>query len=388
MEANMPPRILSIAGSDSGGGAGIQADIKTISMMGGHAMTAITAITAQNSHGVDAAEIMPPDIVRAQIHSVLTDFGADAIKIGMLGSADNAHAVADILQQYPSMPIVFDPVMVATSGAILADDTTITAFERLMQLAAIVTPNLPELAALGGEERVLETAKAVLIKGGHGTDAMLTDRLISKGVCETIWQDSRIDTPHMHGTGCTLSSAIAMGLAAGQDLEQAIAQARQFVRLALHDAPDLVRDNGPMGHYAVRNDVLLPHSVLASGQGPMFNQATIDCADYAASLEFYQQLGLRLIVDSPPRYARFEAPNGTTLSLHSSDKPASAAALYFEFADMDAAVDRLVEKGWIFEGQAVDQRWKWREAWTRDPSGHRICIYHGGEDRRYPPWRI
>ena len=381
-------RILSIAGSDSGGGAGIQADIKTITMMGGHAMTAITAITAQNSRGVDAAEIMSPDMVRAQIYAVLNDFGADAIKIGMLGSADNAHAAADILQQNSDIPIVFDPVMVATSGAILADDDTITAFERLINLATIVTPNLPELAALGGEERVLETAKAVLVKGGHGADAMLTDRLISKSGGGTLWQDSRIDTPHMHGTGCTLSSAIAMGLAAGQNLEQAVAAARQFVRLALHDAPDFVHDNGPMGHYAVRNDALMPQMGLATEQGPIFNQATIDCADYAASLEFYQQLGLRLIVDSPPRYARFEAPNGTTLSLHQADQPASGAALYFEFADMDAAVDRLVEKGWIFAGQAVDQSWKWREAWTRDPSGNRICIYHGGEDRRYPPWRV
>lgn len=383
----MTARILSIAGSDSGGGAGIQADIKAITMMGGHAMTAITAITAQNSRGVDAAEIMPPDMVRAQINAVLNDFGADAIKIGMLGSADNAHAAADILQQYPAIPIVFDPVMVATSGAILADDATITAFERLINLAAIVTPNLPELAALGGEERVLETARAVLIKGGHGADAMLTDRLISQSAGETIWQDSRIDTPHMHGTGCTLSSAIAMGLAMGQDLQQAVAAARCFVRLALHDVPDLVQSNGPMGHFAVRNDAVMP-SPQGAELWPLFNQVTIDCTDYAASLAFYQQLGLRLIVDSPPRYARFEAPNGTTLSLHQADQPASGAALYFECADMDAAVDRLVEKGWIFEGRAVDQEWKWREAWTRDPSGHRICIYHGGEDRRYPPWRV
>jgi hydroxymethylpyrimidine/phosphomethylpyrimidine kinase len=376
----MTTRILSIAGSDSGGGAGIQADIKTITMMGAHAMTAITAVTAQNSQGVSAVEAMSPHMVAAQITAVLQGFGADAIKIGMLGSAKIAHRVADILQGHPDIPVVFDPVMIATSGAILADEATISAFDRLISLALVTTPNLPELSALGGQNIVCKKARNLLIKGGHGEGMQLIDRLIAADGPEIIWQDDRIDTPHMHGTGCTLSAAIAIGLGRGESVQSAIGHARRYVRLALHDAPDLVAQNGPMGHFSVRNDAFV--------QGPLFNQVTIDCTDYAASVAFYRELGLKLIVDSPPRYARLEAPNGSTLSLHKSDNVQSGAALYFEFPDMDAAVEALVQKGWLFESPAQDQSWKWREAWTRDPSGHRICIYHGGEDRRYPPWRI
>src|SRR5512139_2476388 len=144
-----PPRILAIAGSDSSGGAGIQADIKTITMLGGYAMTAVTAVTAQNTTGVTRVEALAPDMVGAQIDACLSDIGADAVKIGMLGSPGIAHVVADRLEGL-QIPIVFDPVMVATSGAVLADEATIAGFERLMQLAALTTPNVPELAALGG----------------------------------------------------------------------------------------------------------------------------------------------------------------------------------------------------------------------------------------------
>ena len=153
----MTARILIIAGSDSGGGAGIQADIKTVTMLGGHAMTAVTAITAQNTVGVQAVYAVPTEMVIAQIDSVLSDIGVNAVKIGMIGSAQTANAVADRLQNL-DVPIVFDPVMVATSGSVLADAETIAAFERLMAIASVVTPNLPELKALGGRDAVLGLA--------------------------------------------------------------------------------------------------------------------------------------------------------------------------------------------------------------------------------------
>ena len=150
----MIPRILIVAGSDSGGGAGIQADIKTVTMLGGHAMTAVTAITAQNTLGVQAVHAVPSDIVVAQMRSCIDDIGVDAVKIGMIGSAETAHAVAGVLDQLGAVPIVFDPVMVATSGDVLADPETVAAFTRLMALATLVTPNLPEAAALGGVDAI------------------------------------------------------------------------------------------------------------------------------------------------------------------------------------------------------------------------------------------
>ncbi|MEM1133106.1 MAG: bifunctional hydroxymethylpyrimidine kinase/phosphomethylpyrimidine kinase [Pseudomonadota bacterium] len=379
-----PVRVLSIAGSDNGGGAGIQADIKTIIMMGGYAMTAITALTAQNSQGVTDVVPTDPDMVAAQMDAVVSDFGVDAIKIGMLGSAAIVEVVAERLEKLEAgdktVPVVFDPVMVATSGGILADADTVAAFGKLMALATLTTPNLPELEALGGEADLVRRNLTLLIKDGHGEGEQVIDRLVNSDNEIARWSDPRIDTSHSHGTGCTLSSAIAVGLGQGLDLQAAIAQARDFVRLALHSAPDLVASNGPMGHHAVRNDAVMP--------GPLFNQATLDCTDYDASVAFYTQLGLTHIVDSPPRYARFEAPNGTTLSLHEADSVTSSASLYFEFPDVDKAVEKLRKSGWIFDGNTEDKTWKWREAWTTDPSGHRICLYHAGENRRYPPWRL
>ncbi len=246
-----PPRILTIAGSDSSGGAGIQADIKTITMLGGYAMTAITAVTAQNTCGVQAVEVLSPDMVAAQIDSCLSDIGVDAVKIGMLGSAQIAEVVAGRLVGL-DVPIVFDPVMVATSGAALADAATMAAFARLIELATVVTPNLPELAALGGEALLCGAAKAVLIKGGHGAGDILTDRLVTSSGEVARWQGARIDTRHTHGTGCTLASAIATGLGQGLSLEAAIARARQFVRAAIEAAPGFGEGNGPLGHAAVR----------------------------------------------------------------------------------------------------------------------------------------
>lgn len=248
----MTARILIIAGSDSGGGAGIQADIKTVTMLGGHAMTAITAITAQNTQGVTAVHPIPADMVLAQIDAVASDIGIDAIKIGMIGSAETAQRVADRLAEIDA-PIVFDPVMVATSGAALADADTIAAFDRLMEMATLTTPNLPELEALGGAAEAVQRAGHLLIKGGHAAGDRLVDQLIDRTGEVMRWEDARIETRHTHGTGCTLASAIATGLGQGWTLEDAISRARRFVRAALRAAPGLGQGHGPMGHHAVRD---------------------------------------------------------------------------------------------------------------------------------------
>ncbi|HWK36674.1 bifunctional hydroxymethylpyrimidine kinase/phosphomethylpyrimidine kinase [Sphingomonas sp.] len=270
-------RVLIIAGSDSGGGAGIQADIKAVTMLGGHAMTAMTALTAQNSLGVQGVMPVPAAFVLAQIDSVVGDLGVDAVKIGMIGSAEVAHAVADRLESL-DVPIVFDPVMVATSGSVLADAATVAAFERLMRMAALVTPNVPELTALAlsvrpglgeaprasSEEQdaaLTDSARtelgraladhlgvAVLAKGGDLPGADVVDILLGPDGSHRVWSDPRIDTPHSHGTGCTLASAIATGLAQGMALPDAIARGRRFVRAALAHAPGLGAGHGPMGH--------------------------------------------------------------------------------------------------------------------------------------------
>lgn len=241
------PRILSIAGSDSGGGAGIQADIRTITNLGGHAMTAITAVTAQNSAGVTAVEVMTSDMVLAQIWAVMDDFGVDAIKIGMLGSVENALAVAGLLKTLRGKPVIFDPVMVATSGAELSDDATVAAFGKIIPHATLVTPNLQEMDRLGGEAIISGYDAQFLVKGGHGEGDLLTDRLISKNGETAHWSGSRIDTNHNHGTGCTLSSAIATYLGIGDELEVAIGKAREYVRESLKMAPGIGSGSGPMG---------------------------------------------------------------------------------------------------------------------------------------------
>ncbi len=245
-----PPRILAIAGSDSSGGAGIQADVKTITMLGGFAMTAITAVTAQNSTGVTAIEPLSPDLVGAQIDACLDDIGADAVKIGMLGSPAIAEAVADRLEGL-DLPVVFDPVMVATSGADLAGAGTVAAFERLMRLATLTTPNVAELEALGGTEGLAAREIAFLAKGGDAPGPRIEDRLFRPGAEPRTWRSDRIETPHTHGTGCTLSSAIATLLGQGMPLERAISEAREFVRAALLAAPGFGAGHGPMGHQAV-----------------------------------------------------------------------------------------------------------------------------------------
>jgi hydroxymethylpyrimidine/phosphomethylpyrimidine kinase len=282
-----PPRVLIIAGSDSSGGAGVQADIKTVTMLGGYAMTAITAITAQNTTGVFAVEVLSPALVAAQIDACLTDIGVDAVKIGMLGSPAIANAVADRLTGL-AVPIAFDPVMIATSGAALADVETIAAFERLLAIATVVTPNTEELSVLAdravkdewdmgtaAEAVMLRTGcTAVLAKGGHivlegefcdhAPDGSTTtyakptrvfDFLYQQdaaGWREQRWHSDRLATRHTHGTGCTLSSAVATLLGMGLPLETAVERGRDFVHAALLAAPGFGSGHGPLGHAAVR----------------------------------------------------------------------------------------------------------------------------------------
>ena len=256
----IPPRILIIAGSDSGGGAGIQADIKAVTMFGGHAMTAITAITAQNSLGVQAVMAVPVDLVLKQIDVVLEDLGADCVKLGMIGSAETAQAVAERLATL-EIPIVFDPVMVATSGAALADAETVTVFDRILRMSAIATPNLPELSALTGQDlkdldsvedaalgMVRDTGTAILAKGGHLDTPVLTDVLVEPGGKITRWEADRVETMNTHGTGCTLASAIACGLGQGRDLVDSVTRARVYVQAAIREAPGFGDGHGPIGH--------------------------------------------------------------------------------------------------------------------------------------------
>jgi hydroxymethylpyrimidine/phosphomethylpyrimidine kinase len=257
-------RVLSIAGSDSGGGAGIQADLKTIAAMGCYGMTAITALTAQNTLGVRAIHGVPPDMLRAQIDAVMEDIGADAVKIGMLHAPDIVRCVAEAIDRHGLINVVLDPVMVATSGAILIDnaarDVLVT---ELFSRASLVTPNLDEAALLAGRElhgeadmtwaadQLLERgAKAVLIKGGHLAGDVVSDLLASRAGGLYWMRAPRIPTPNTHGTGCTLSSAIACQLALGGTLLDAVEYARDYVRGALRAGASVRTGagSGPLNH--------------------------------------------------------------------------------------------------------------------------------------------
>lgn len=260
-----PPRILAIAGSDSSGGAGIQADIKTITMLGGYAMTAITAITAQNTLGVQGIAPIAPGMVAQQIASCVDDIGVDAVKIGMLAAPDAIAAVAGALEGL-AVPIVLDPVMIATSGAELVGPEAVAALRgQLFPRAVLLTPNLPELAHLAGRalptheamiaaaQELAETSgAAVLAKGGHADSERITDVLIVPGEAPRAFDHARIITRHTHGTGCTLSSAIATLLGRGLPLAEAVGEARRFVLAAIKAAPGYGAGNGPLGHQAVR----------------------------------------------------------------------------------------------------------------------------------------
>jgi hydroxymethylpyrimidine/phosphomethylpyrimidine kinase len=253
-------RVLIVAGSDSGGGAGIQADLRTVSALGGYGMTAITALTAQNTLGVHGIYPVPADFVAQQMRVVLEDIGADAIKIGMLGSAEIVEAVADVLDTVPAIPVVLDPVMISTSGSALLDAPGVAAMAAcLIPKALLLTPNLKEAEALAGfpvdnlvtmgqaGDRLLDLgAGNVLIKGGHLAGNELVDLLIGQaGRAE--FRHPRIDTDHTHGTGCTLASAVTARLAQGAGLVDAVAQAHDYVQRAIRNAPGLGQGNGPLG---------------------------------------------------------------------------------------------------------------------------------------------
>lgn len=268
-----PPRILAIAGSDSSGGAGIQADIKTITMMGGYAMTAITAITAQNTMGVQGIAPIAPAMVAQQIAACVSDIGVDAVKIGMLHDAEVIAAVAAALAPL-AVPVVLDPVMIATSGAALIEPQALEALRALLfPRATLITPNLPELAALAGRsfhgtdsliaaagELAEASGAAVLAKGGHAEGTTITDVLVMPGHPPLAFEHARIDTVHTHGTGCTLSSAIATLLGRGLPLAEAVGEARAFVFKAIAAAPGYGAGHGPLGHQAVRGDDLSTRS--------------------------------------------------------------------------------------------------------------------------------
>lgn len=258
----MKGRVLIIAGSDSGGGAGVQADIKTVTVMGGYAATAVTAVTVQNTRGVEAVHAVPPAIVAGQIRAVLCDIGADAVKIGMLGDAATVEAVADALAAHgPSIPVVLDPVMVAKGGAsLLAEDAVEALSRRLLPGAALVTPNAPEAARLtglrlwtqkdqvaAGEALVARGAKAALIKGGHIPGPVIADVLVTASGASA-FVGERIETRHTHGTGCTLASGIAVRLALGDTLDAAIRAARAYLFEAIRRAPGLGGGTGPVDH--------------------------------------------------------------------------------------------------------------------------------------------
>jgi hydroxymethylpyrimidine/phosphomethylpyrimidine kinase len=255
-------RVLIVAGSDSGGGAGIQADIKAVTCLNAYAATAVTALTAQNTLGVFGVHGVAPAFVQKQIEVVMADIGADAIKTGMLADAAVIDAVADALARHaPGVPRVVDPVMRAKGGhALLAETATAALINRLVRGATIVTPNLPEAEALSGRSIKTETdmiaavpalralgADAVLLKGGHLDGQRVVDLLITAADAVR-FEDARIDTRSTHGTGCTLASAIAAGLAQGLDVARAVARARAYVRAALASAPGLGGGHGPLDH--------------------------------------------------------------------------------------------------------------------------------------------
>ena len=258
-------RVLSIAGSDSGGGAGIQADIKTISAMGCFAASAITAITVQNTLGVEAVHPVPLDILKGQIESVLSDIGADAVKIGMLHSSGAVNIVADMIGKYGIRNVVLDPVMVSTSGHRLIEEDAVEVIKRrLLPLARVITPNVPEAEILAGfpihgEQDFDETARriscngkvSVLLKAGHLKDDNLVDYFFNaEDGSITKLPSKRVQTPNTHGTGCTLSSAFAAALARGENLTKGAKSAKEYLGQAIISGADyeIGRGHGPVNH--------------------------------------------------------------------------------------------------------------------------------------------
>lgn len=265
----MNGRVLVIAGSDSGGGAGVQADIKAITALGAYAATAVTALTAQDTLGVHGILPVPPEFVRLQAELALADLGADAVKTGMLGTAAIVETVAALLaEKAAGVPLVVDPVTVSKGGVHLMDARAVAALKRnLLPLTALLTPNMPEAETLTGlpvttigemrhaaEALLTLGVPAVLLKGGHGAGPTVVDMLATVDDLILI-EHPRIATRHTHGTGCTLASAVAAGLAQGLSLEPAIRRARAYVQAAIVGAPGFGRGHGPLNH-AVRVDAM------------------------------------------------------------------------------------------------------------------------------------
>jgi hydroxymethylpyrimidine/phosphomethylpyrimidine kinase len=256
-------RVLVVAGSDSGGGAGIQADIKTVMALGGFATTAVTAITAQDTLGVHGVFPVPPEFTHLQMRRVLADIGADAFKTGMLADAATVEAVAEIIAGASNIPFVLDPVMVAKGGhPLLAGDAMKSLQSVLLPLASVITPNVPEAETLTGHDiRTLDDqfraadmllrmgVRAVVLKGGHMDTAELTD-VLSSAEGTHVFRAPRQDTRHTHGTGCTLASAIATGLAQGMSLHDSVARAHVYVQAAIAQAPGFGAGHGPLNHSA------------------------------------------------------------------------------------------------------------------------------------------
>ena len=258
----MQGRVLIVAGSDSGGGAGIQADIKAVSALDSFAMTAVTALTAQNTLGVHGVYPIPPEFIQAQMRAVISDIGVDCVKTGMLHDGAVIEAVIEVLERdIPDVPVVVDPVMVAKGGASLLDGQAVEALRmRMVPRATLLTPNVPEAEALSGmtvasaddmraaANKLLGLgANAVLLKGGHLAGDTVRDYLVD-GSGETIFENPRIKTVHTHGTGCTLASAIAAGLARGMALADAVARAEAYLHEAILRAPGFGGGHGPVDH--------------------------------------------------------------------------------------------------------------------------------------------
>ena len=255
------PRILSIAGSDPSGGAGIQADIKTISALGGYAMSAITALTVQNSLGVTEVMAVPPELIKAQAKACIDDIGLDGLKLGMLGDETTLKAVAEIIHGSSAFCVI-DTVMMAKGGHRLLATEAVNAFKQLiLPRADLLTPNIPEAETLCGFEITTEPhrqaageallrmgAKAVLLKGGHGEGEHLSDSLFT-GSGVFVFRHPRLETRHTHGTGCTLASACAVLVAKGVGLEAAVGQAIDYVQKAMARAPCFGQGHGPLNHF-------------------------------------------------------------------------------------------------------------------------------------------
>jgi hydroxymethylpyrimidine/phosphomethylpyrimidine kinase len=257
----MPVRVLIVAGSDSGGGAGIQADIKTVTALGGYAATAITALTAQDTTGVHGVMAIDPSFIQQQMRVVIGDIGVDCVKTGMLHSAEVIEAVVEVLAEIGDVSVVVDPVMVAKGGAALLEPQAVaTLTGRLLPMATVLTPNVPEAGALTGCDIAdLDTMRkagdallkfgcgAVYLKGGHLPGPVIQDLLLMPGSAQVL-TGSRVETSHTHGTGCTLASALATGIAQGLDLPAAATRAQAYVHTAIANAPGFGSGHGPIWH--------------------------------------------------------------------------------------------------------------------------------------------